>query len=219
MPTRALKADRLLKNARIIILAGFLLVLIAALARADRARPLPRRRPDGRCTHWRCSNRAQSLLIASRDAETNKRSFLLTATPRIYGGLRQRHDRRSPKELDRLRALTTDNPEQQARVAELGKLIDAKLDELKRTHALIQQGKPEEALAILNTPGSRQLINDIRDDIAGVIQPRASCLPSARPRPAKMRYLLAFLIGLALISAALLSGLLAISTLQCLAED
>ena len=37
-------------------------------------------------------------------------------------------------------------------MAELGKLIDAKLDELKRTHALIQQGKPEEALAILNTP-------------------------------------------------------------------
>ena len=33
------------------------------------------------------------------------------------------------------------------------KLVNAKLDELRRTQALLQQDKPEEALAIVNTGG------------------------------------------------------------------
>ena len=151
MPTRALKADRLLKNARIIIPAGFLLLLIAAIAVVIGL--VRSRDADQMVVHTlEVQQSAQSLLIDVRDAETNKRSFLLTGTPdymEAFGSAMQA----IPEEFDRLRTLSSDNPEQRARVAELGKLIDAKLDELRRTHALIQQGKPQEALAILNTTG------------------------------------------------------------------
>ena len=214
MPTRALKADRLLKNARIIIPAGFLLLLIAAIAVVIGL--VRSRDADQMVVHTlEVQQSAQSLLIDVRDAETNKRSFLLTGTPdymEAFGSAMQA----IPEEFDRLRTLSSDNPEQRARVAELGKLIDAKLDELRRTHALIQQGKPQEALAILNTTGSRQLINDIRENIAAVIQAESKLLAERQTEAKEERYLLAFLIGLALISAALLSGLLAFSTLQSL---
>ena len=214
MPTRALKASRLMKNARIIIPAGFLLVLIAGIAVLIGL--VRSRDADQWVVHTlEVQQSAQALLIDVRDAETNKRSFLLTSAPdymEAFGGAIQA----IPEELARLRALTTDNHDQQMRVAELGKLIDAKLDELKRTHALIQQGKPEEALAILNTPGSGQLINDIREGIAGVIKAEAKLLAERQVEAKQERYLLAFLIGLALISAALLSAYLANSTLQSL---
>ena len=214
MPTRALKANRLLKNAKVIIPAGFLLLLIAAIAVVIGL--VRSRDADQMVVHTlEVQQSAQSLLIDVRDAETNKRSFLLTGTPdymEAFGSAMQA----IPEEFDRLRTLSSDNPEQRARVAELGKLIDAKLDELKRTHALIQQGKPQEALAILNTSGSRQLINDIRENIAAVIQAESKLLAERQTEAKEERYLLAFLIGLALISAALLSGLLAFSTLQSL---
>lgn len=174
MPTRALKADRLLKNARVIILAGFLLVLIAALGVVIGL--VRSRDADEMVVHTlEVQQSAQTLLIDVRDAETNKRSFLLTGTPEYMQGFDSAMQA-IPKEYDRLHTLISDNPEQRPRVAELGKLVNAKLDELRRTHELIKEGKSEEALAILNTSASRTLINDIRDTIAAVVQTESKLL-------------------------------------------
>ena len=204
MPTRALKADRLLKNARVIILAGFLLVLIAALGVVIGL--VRSRDADEMVVHTlEVQQSAQTLLIDVRDAETNKRSFLLTGTPEYMQGFDSAMQA-IPKEYDRLRTLISDNPEQRPRVAELGKLVNAKLDELRRTHALIKEGKSDEALAILNTSASRTLINDIRDNIAAVVQTESKLLAERQTDAGQVRYLLAFLIGLALVSAALLSA-------------
>ena len=80
MPTRALKANRLLKNAKVIIPAGFLLLLIAAIAVVIGL--VRSRDADQMVVHTlEVQQSAQSLLIDVRDAETNKRSFLLTGTP------------------------------------------------------------------------------------------------------------------------------------------
>ena len=216
MPTRALKADRLLKNARVIILAGFLLVLIAALGVVIGL--VRSRDADEMVVHTlEVQQSAQTLLIDVRDAETNKRSFLLTGTPEYMQGFDSAMQA-IPKEYDRLHTLISDNPEQRPRVAELGKLVNAKLDELRRTHELIKEGKSEEALAILNTSASRTLINDIRDNIAAVVQTESKLLAERQTDAGQVRYLLAFLIGLALVSAALLSGFLAKSTLQALRD-
>ncbi|MGZ8417746.1 MAG: CHASE3 domain-containing protein, partial [Methyloceanibacter sp.] len=216
MPTRALKADRLLKNARVIILAGFLLVLIAALGVVIGL--VRSRDADEMVVHTlEVQQSAQTLLIDVRDAETNKRSFLLTGTPEYMQGFDSAMQA-IPKEYDRLHTLISDNPEQRPRVAELGKLVNAKLDELRRTHELIKEGKSEEALAILNTSASRTLINDIRDNIAAVVQTESKLLAERQTDAGQVRYLLAFLIGLALVSAALLSGFLAMSTLQALRD-
>jgi len=214
LPLRTQKANRLLRNARIIIPTGFLLVLIAALAvligllRSSEA--------DMLVVHTlEVQQSAQSLLIDVRDAETNKRSFLLTGTPeymQAFGAAMQA----IPAEFKKLSELTVDNHIQQARVAKLGKLVDAKYDELKKTHALIQAGKPDEAMAILNTPESRTLITDIRDNISAVVGAERVLLDASQARASQERYLLAFLVGFALLCATLLAGILAASTLQAI---
>ena len=80
MPTRAARATRLLSNARVIIPAGFLLVLIAGIAVVIGL--VRSREADHMVVHTlEVQQSAQNLLIDIRDAETSKRSFLLTNTP------------------------------------------------------------------------------------------------------------------------------------------
>ena len=62
---------------------------------------------------------------------------------------------------------------------------------------MLQQDKPEEALAILNTAASRQLINDIREGIAQLIQGEGRLLAERQAEAEHERYLLAVLIGFA----------------------
>jgi len=212
LPLRALKADRLLRNARIIIPAGFILVLIAALAVVVGL--LRSRDADMLVVHTlEVQQSAQSLLIDVRDAETNKRSYLLTGAPdylEAFAGAMQA----IPADFKKLSELTADNHDQQKRMAQLARLVDAKSDELRQTLALIEDGKREEALAILNSPESRKLINDIRNNISEVLNSERILLDERQARAAKERYLQAVLIGLALFLATLLAGILAASTLH-----
>ena len=139
MPLRAQKAERLLRNARVVIPAGFLLVLVAMIGVALFL--IRSRQADMLVVHTlQVQQSAETLLIDIRDAETNKRSFLLTGAPDYMQSFLAAM-KAIPEELDRLRALTLDNPAQQARVGELGKLVGAKLDEFNRTHALIEAGQ------------------------------------------------------------------------------
>jgi signal transduction histidine kinase len=62
------------------------------------------------------------------------------------------------------------------------------------------------------------LINDIREAIAQLIQSESRLLAERQTEAKHERYLLAFLIGFALLAATLLSGLLAAATLQALRD-
>ena len=158
---------------------------------------------------------AETLLIDIRDAETNKRSFLLTSAPDYMQSFLAAM-KAIPEEFDRLRALTVDNPDQQARVGELGKLVGAKLDEFNRTNALIEAGQPDAALVILNSAESRKLITDIRNNISDVLNAESILLNARQASAARDRYLLAGVIAFALLLATLLSTFLAFATLRAM---
>ena len=214
MPLRAQKAERLLRNARVVIPAGFLLVLVAMIGVALFL--IRSRQADMLVVHTlQVQQSAETLLMDIRDAETNKRSFLLTGA-RDYMQSFLDAMKAIPEELDKLRALTVDNPDQQARVGELGKLVGAKLDEFNRTHALIEAGQPDAALVILNSAESRKLITDIRTNISDVLNAETILLNERQESAARERYLLAGLIAFALLFATALSTFLAFSTLRAM---
>ena len=214
MPLRAQKAERLLRNARVVIPAGFLLVLVAMIGVALFL--IRSRQADLLVVHTlQVQQSAETLLIDIRDAETNKRSFLLTGAPDYMQSFLAAM-KAIPEELDRLRALTLDNPAQQARVGALGKLVGAKLDEFNRTHALIEASQPDAALVILNSAESRKLITDIRNNISDVLKTETLLLNERQESAARERYLLASLIAFALLLATALSTFLAFSTLRAM---
>ncbi|MBM3543688.1 MAG: response regulator [Alphaproteobacteria bacterium] len=212
MPTRTRQTERLLKNARIIIPVGFLLVLAAVIAVILGL--IRSRAADEMVVHtFEVQQAAQAVLINVRDAETNKRSYLLTGDS-DYLESAAAALQTIPALLVKLRDLVSDNPGRQEDVRGLSKHIDAKLAELRETLALAKDGQRDAALAILNTTQSRQLIGDIRDSV-GVILDKERALLAERQASARWdRYLLAILVSLALFFATLLAVILAGSTLQ-----
>jgi CHASE3 domain sensor protein len=166
VPSRFQKADQLLRNARAIIPAGVLLLLIAGIAVAVGL--VRSQRADQRVLHTiQVRQSAQSVLIYIRDAESTKRSYLLTGSPDYLESFASAMQA-IPVELANLRNLTADSAAQRPRVTTLGALTEDKLVEFRKTLALIKQGRREEAL-IINSPQSRALIRDIRETTAEIL--------------------------------------------------
>ena len=102
--------------------------------------------------------RAASTL---KDAETGQRGYLLTGKDEY---LKPYVDAANglDKELDRLFTLTADNPDQQARLAELRRIAGEKIDELGRTVALMRKGDRDAALAVVQTDRGKALMDRAR---------------------------------------------------------
>jgi signal transduction histidine kinase len=210
VPLRLLKADRLIRNARLIIPAGFILILIAVLTVAIGL--LRSRDADMLVVHTLAVREsAQSVLINVKDAEATQRSYYLTGT-REYLESFSKAMQAIPTELQKLRNLVSDNPDQHNRIAELSTLIGAKADKLNRTLALIEDNKRDEALITLNSPEGRKLISDIRARVSDVLNAERKLLDERQARATRDRYLLAALIGLALLIATSLAVLLAVAS-------
>src|ERR1700733_14222115 len=75
------------------------------------------------------------LLSTMKDGETGERGFLITADERYLKPFEDAVTRVFGI-LDNVQQLTQDNPSQQARIGPLRELLQAKLDELRRTIAL-----------------------------------------------------------------------------------
>jgi signal transduction histidine kinase len=211
---RGLQAERLMRNARIIIPAGFLLVLAAmigvviGLVRSQKADDLVLHTMEVRQT-------AQTLLITIRDAEARKRSYLLTGS-RDYLDTVEEAVKDIPHQYARLMQLVSDNRLRQTQVAELGSLVDAKVAEFHKTLDLIESGQRDAALLILNSPESRELGSDLRAKIGEIVDAERALLVERQGQSRQDRYLLASLIGIAVIFAIMLSTILAVATLQAL---
>ncbi|HXG79910.1 MAG TPA: CHASE3 domain-containing protein, partial [Methyloceanibacter sp.] len=216
MPIRALRAERLMRNARLIIPAGFLLVFLAmigvaiGLVRSQKADDLVLHTMEVRQS-------AQNLLIAIRDAEARKRSYLLTGS-RDYLETVEETVRDIPRQLARLKRLVADNRVRQWQVDKLAALVDAKVAEFRKTLDLIEGGDRDAALAIINSTDSRQLSGDLRERIGEIVDGERSLLIERQAQSRNDRYLLAGLIGVAVTVAILLSTILAVSTLRSLRE-
>jgi signal transduction histidine kinase/CheY-like chemotaxis protein len=216
VPLRALKAEHLLRNAKVFIPAGFLLVLAAILAVAIGL--VRSREADMLVLHtFEVRQSAQALLISIGEAETTKRSYLLTGTADYLESFASAMQA-IPIELAELRAFAADSLSQQKRVNELGTLIDEKLAELRQTLGLIKAGEREAALSILDSPQSRTLTRDIRDKVDAILNAERSLLGERQSKASYDRYVLAASIGLALLTATLLAGILGAATLRAVRD-
>ena len=204
----------MLRNAKIVIPAGFLLVLAAVIAVVIGL--IRSREADMMVVHTlEVQQGAQGVLIKIRDAETAKRSYLLTGDSDYMQSFAESMQA-IPAEYQKLHALVSDNPDQQKRVGELRTLVEAKSEELKRTHALIQEGRRDEALIIFNSGESRKLITDIRDKVTNILHAERKLLEERQAVAARDRLVLAALVGFALLAAVLLAAILAASTLRAM---
>ena len=212
MPARTKQAEGLLRNARVIIPAGFLLVLAAVIAVVLGL--IRSREADRMVVHTlEVQQAVVDVLKTVRDAESAKRNYLLSGTPDYLETFAEAMQQ-IPLGFANLRELVQDNPPQQRRVAELGRLVEEKLVELRQTLALIKEGRRDEALTILNSRASRKLSTDLRGTINEILNTERKLLAERQAQASQDRYLLAALIGVALLTATLLAAILAGSTLQ-----
>jgi signal transduction histidine kinase/ActR/RegA family two-component response regulator len=214
VPTSVTKADRLLKSTRIIIPVGFGLVLVAILAVVFGL--IRSRDADQLVLHtMEVQKNAQEVLIAVRDAEATKRTYLLTGQP-DYQEAFETAMTRVPLTLDDLSKRTMDNPAQQVRIARLTQLIDEKMNELRLTHQMNADGRRDEAIAIINSLESRDLTSDVRNEIGAILETERRLLNDRQRYATATRYLLAALVGAAILAAALLTVLLALAMRKAL---
>jgi CHASE3 domain sensor protein len=109
------------------------------------------------------------LLSTFKDAETGQRGYLLTENEKYL----EPYDdamRRVQAEIDHLKKLTSDNPDQQARLAVLDKKIAVRLDELKQTVALMKKKDRQAALKFVRSGTGKAHMDDLRQDIAALQQ-------------------------------------------------
>ena len=144
------------------------------------------------------------IMSALQDAETGQRGYLLT-NDRAYLDPYESALERLPARLQALRELTPHQDERQASIAELEKLIDAKLGELKQMVELQELGQGSEAVAIINRDIGRRTMDAIRERIAVLRDQQTAELDVARGKSRSMRQWL--MRGA--IAAILLSGALA----------
>ena len=96
-----------------------------------------------------------------QDAETGQRGYLLTRSDAYLAP----YDNARAKvrlQVAKLGQLVQGDTGQATLAGELGGIVDAKLDELDRTVALVKAGKPDEALAIVATNRGRYAMDQAR---------------------------------------------------------
>src|SRR4051812_28677288 len=135
------------------VLAGFTVLLFIVLANGY----LTRRQLSDQLEKRRLMTHTTEVMLeisqigsAIKDAETGQRGFLYTSDPRyLTPYLRAVASVASHRE--KLQQLTSNNPEQQQRIARLNALISTKLDELAQTISAAQDGRPDQAKALVLT--------------------------------------------------------------------
>jgi signal transduction histidine kinase len=199
-----------MRAARTVILVGFALVLVAVLAVAlllERSR-----QADMWVEHtFEVQQTAQALLISFRDATSSVRTFLLTKN-REYLKPYDNALKNVPLELEKFRTLSADNLEQQGRANKLTELIGRAFDNLHQSLSLTDEGDDVAARNILDSLEMRSLIDDVRDEIAGILTNERHLFATRQAVAIQFRNWLLGGIAIALLAAILLAAVLAMST-------
>ena len=212
MPQRILKASRLVQNAWFIMAAGFALVVLAVMAgallvaRSQEADRLVDHTFDVQIAGQSLQNHVQS-------AENSQRGFLITGDTDY---LKRFDDAiiKMPALSASLRQLTTDNPQQQARLDKLEPLIKAWLSRIKRSIDLSKEGNKEAAFEIVKGGESKMLMDSIVVGLGDFLRAERELLDARQVTSAWLRRWLSVLIGAALLAATLLAAVLAVATRQ-----
>lgn len=109
----------------------------------------------------------EATLSTLKDAETGQRGYLLTGEERY---LEPYHSAiaRINEQVVGLQQLTADNNRQQQRIRDLKVAIDSKLGELEKTINLRRQQNLEAALRRIKSGRGKQIMGDIRQQIAAM---------------------------------------------------
>lgn len=116
--------------------------------------------------HWvdhthRVIEENQQLYIALLNAETGQRGYLLTQNVDYLEPFNLAVGN-AEKVLKKLKALTSDNSEQQVRLDRLNILVDEKLDELSLTIKLTKENSLDKALDVVKSNQGYNLMEEIR---------------------------------------------------------
>ena len=211
---RVERANRLLRNSRIVILVGFALLAMATIALVIGL--VRSREADMAVTHTvEVQHTAQAFIIATRDAESAVRSYLLSGDAKDLDQF-EPSLAEATTQLKTLAMLTADNAIQQSRIQILDSLLQAKAEQLNNCVALAKAGQRDSALAVINSSVNRDLLNKIRAEIEEVLDSERNLLSARQSHAAQSRYVFAALIAVALATAIILASLLAISTRSAL---
>jgi PAS domain S-box-containing protein len=109
----------------------------------------------------------EKTISAFKDAETGQRGYLLTGTDSYLEPF-QNAVTNVGEEIDRLKALTSNSPEQQERIVFLESKWGEKLAELNETIALRKNQGVEAAIQVVRTDRGKTFMDDIRRVVAAM---------------------------------------------------
>jgi signal transduction histidine kinase len=216
VPDRLLEANRLLRNSRTIILVGVGLVAAAVLGVAILV--VRSSEADFWLAHTiKVQQAGEALLSEIQLAESAKRGYLLTRDSDYLNEFNQASGA-IPRLFEDLNGLVTEGTEQRSRLDVLRPTIDAKLAEMDDTLALDQQGLREESLDTIRSARAEGLSKSIRQGLFEFLGSERKLLEQRQEQASKLRRWLAVLIGVALLTALLLTAILAVATRRAVAD-
>lgn len=140
-----------------VVLAGMVMLLLHDFARAQDA--------EGWVVHtYRVINSAESLLSTMKDAETGERGFLLTGDE-SYLAPYNSAIAALPRDLQKLKDLTSDSSSQQTRWIEINRLTGERMSVLKRAIELRKAAQVDAALDLVRSGEGVQSMNELRSTL------------------------------------------------------
>ena len=189
---------------------GFVLAAAIAVAvlvaRSDEA--------DRLVTHtFEVQQEAHTLLGELRTAENGQRGYVLTQNEDYLKPV-DAAVAKVPGLVESLRRRTADNPSQQARLNRIEPLIGPRIDVIRRSIELTRQGDRDAAIALVATGRGKDLMEEITAEMQQFDRQEKGLLAGRQEEAKRLRIWLATLIGLALLAAMVLAGVLAVATRQ-----
>lgn len=148
------------------------------------------------------------LLSQMLDLETRQRAYLLTFDETHLGSYADALNRLTA-DVRALQGLVADNPSQERSVVALGEVIERRLAELNRTLAFAKQGRHVAALENVRAGSGRELMDEVRVRIAGLIETEKHLLDMREQELGRVELLVVILasvgttVAVALLIAAL----------------
>jgi signal transduction histidine kinase len=148
---------------------------------------------------WQTINQVERIMGSAKDAETGSRGYLITGDEQYLAPYTSA-TRELPTELDRFQHLTSDNPRQQADLAEMRAVVDQRLVLIQQGIDLRRQGSTDSSHALVLTGTGKVQMDHLRQ-IADRMEVEERKLLRARTANAKSsasrsRYTLALASGL-----------------------
>ena len=143
------------------VLAGAIAVLVAMILMLERDFERTQDAEAWVIHTYKLISPAESVYSMMHAAEAGQRDFLLTGDER---SLEPYHVATAsvPRSLSELKTLTSDNPEQRARCAEIARLADERLGLLQRGIDLARAANAREALALIRTGQGAAIMDSLR---------------------------------------------------------